>query len=312
MDKGLEKSLICECPPLSFPLDDLKVQVCYVIPKSWWLLWCGYVGFYVDPCGERPEDLDNSDLVLSKENQDGLVCLRKVAWKRFKGWYNAGPTFKVFIVGGKPQWKTQSIEIILPNNSNHQVSVPLKMTLSEFQDFIIKKYSLTGKLEISTSNSYCTTRHYSLNITLKNLGFDSIAFVKFSKIQHQEYDVDEFELFDIPDDMDEDLLKPITNCESDQEKIKNFSFEQEKKLGKRRALDSRNLDGKGDKIRNVDREVGFGDRELEDFGMREKVESVKESVLRAFEQEKTQLMVKSLKKVRENVERILNDLEGNV
>ena len=285
MDKGLEKTLIRESPPLSFPLVDMSVQVCYVIPKSWWVLWCSYVGLYFEAQGDRPKDLDNSELVLSKKNEENLVFLRKISWKRLKGWYNAGPTFKVFIVKGKPQWKSHSLDVMLPNGSRQKVSVPLKMTLSDFRDFIVKKFSLVGKLEISTSNSYCTSKHYAYDSTLKDLGFNSVAFVRFSKVHHQEYDVDEFELFDISDHYDEDLKKAIEISAGEQHEVKNLKNRQVRE---------------------------FETRELEDFGIKEKFESVKVLVCKALAQEKIQLKVKSLKKVRKNVERILNDLDANI
>ena len=319
MDKGLEKTLIRESPPLSFPLLDKSFQVCYVIPKSWWLAWCSYVGFYSETSGERPGDLDNSTVVLSKDQQADLVFLRKLAWKRLKGWYSAGPSLKVFVVNGKPRWDKTCIDLVLPSGARKQVYVTLKMSLAEFRDFVIKKFALSGNFEIVASSSYSTVKHYSFNCSLKVLRFDNVVSVKFVKIQEQELDDNDFQILDFHDQEDEDLQRAIKMSTCEDEEMKDFAedkgnsrirkgFEMLKGIGKTAKAGRSGREGDGDRDRDRNRMVE--QRELQDFAMKEKVDKVRELVGACVEREKVQLVVKSLKIIKKNVEGILRDLDG--
>jgi hypothetical protein len=273
MDKGTQKTLIRESPPLSFPIYDKTIQLCYVIPKTWWQAWTRYVGFYSDEAGPDPGDLDNSQLVLSKKNQENLICLRKVAWKRLKGWYNGHPTLKVFIVQGRPKWKMVSLAVVLPSSHKYQVKVSLKISLSQFQEFISKKFNLTGPLEITTYSDTSITKQYSSDYTLSILGFGDVTYVKFSYVSRiSSQVVTEFDTLNIDESDDEELQKAIKVSMTE-------TFPHDKSF------------------------------EMNDLRINDKVREVKKMVESSIVREKTQLKVFSLKRIKMNVEGILRDFK---
>jgi hypothetical protein len=139
------------------------------------------------------------------------------------------------------------------------------------------------------------------------------------KIQEQELDDNDFQILDFHDQEDEDLQRAIKMSTCEDEEMKDFAedkgnsrirkgFEMLKGIGKTAKAGRSGREGDGDRDRDRDRMVE--QRELQDFAMKEKVDKVRELVGACVEREKVQLVVKSLKIIKKNVEGILRDLDG--
>ena len=99
----------------------------------------------------------------------------------------------------------------------------------------------------------------------------------------------------------------MSTCED--EEMKDFG-DNEGNLRKRKGFE---MFKGGDRSQQaLDRDEKFGERELQDFGMKDKLEKVKILVGRSVEEGKVLLVVKSLKIIKKNVEGILRDLDGIV
>lgn len=214
MDKGMEKTLISESPPLSIPIHDQFTQFCYIIPRKWWDQWCSYVGYEQPESGPKPEKIDNSKLDLSENNIDNYIFLTKNSWKKLKNWYQAKPTRKVFIVNGFPQCSQIAVHIKVPFGHKFTIQVPLTITLQRFKEYVSKKSKQSDDFSIVTKNAMGVRKtHEKMHHILREEGFfDGIA-VKFvskkeeTQIAYQEYPkivISDFENINIVDDEDED------------------------------------------------------------------------------------------------------------
>jgi len=221
MDKGMEKTLISESPPLLVPIHNHSIQFCYIIPKKWWDHWCKYVGYQQPETESRPEKIDNSKISLSDDNIDCYIFLTKLNWTRFKNWYQAKPKLKVFLVNGFPQCTQITIHIKIPMSQNFIVNVPLTITLFKFREYVLKKAKQSGDFTIVTKNLMGTKKtHEKMHHILREEGFYDGVIVKFvykraeGQIPYGEYPkivISDFENINIAeeDDEDEELQKAL-------------------------------------------------------------------------------------------------------
>lgn len=220
MDKGMEKTLISESPPLLVPTHNNNIQFCYIIPKKWWDHWCRYVGYQQPETESRPEKIDNSKISLSDDNIDSYIFITKLNWTRFKNWYQAKPKLKVFIVNGFPQCNQITIHIKIPMRQSFIVNVPLTITLFKFREYVLKKAKQSGDFSIVTKNLMGTKKtHEKMHHILREEGFYDGANVKFvykrdeEQIHYEEYPkivISDFENINIAeDDEDEELQKAL-------------------------------------------------------------------------------------------------------
>lgn len=147
---------------------------CFMISKSWWDGWVGYV----NEEGKHPGKISNADLTTSKtwneplnwtetslrddleEGRDYMLVSREL-WKRMKTWFGGGPEIDVFLVGketdhrceaGSPDLNPIKLPFIFMKKNagqNFTCLVSLRMTADQFREFLKRKFGLRESAEIS-------------------------------------------------------------------------------------------------------------------------------------------------------------------